>query len=190
MEAKAEAHAIPAGTPNPVLWGKTRLMLRTLLAERFQLSVRREVKEMPVYELVVAKGGPKLQKAGQDCETRAAGCGGFSGNPTRLSGFSVGMDDLASMLSRYSDRPVLDKTEVQGTFDIKLQWNPFAARPQPAEDLPRSASAEAREGRNPDLDWLPTLFTALEQQLGLRLESRKGPVETYVIDHVERPSEN
>jgi uncharacterized protein (TIGR03435 family) len=100
------------------------------------------------------------------------------------------MSDLALMLSAYSDRPVMDKAGVQGVFDIKLQWNPFAARTQPSEDVQRSPQAEAREGRNPDLDSLPTLFTALEQQLGLRLESRKGPVETYVIDHVERPSEN
>jgi uncharacterized protein (TIGR03435 family) len=85
---------------------------------------------------------------------------------------------------------VLDRTGVIGLFDIKLQWNPFAARPQQTEDVPRSPAVEAKEGRQPDLDSLPTLFTALEQQLGLKLEPRKGPVETYVIEHVERPSEN
>jgi bla regulator protein blaR1 len=190
VDAKAEASAIPASASNKVLWEKTRLMLRTLLAERFQLSIRRETKEMPVYELVVAKNGPKLRRSDQDCDASATPCHGFSGNPTRLSGSAVDMSDLALMLSTYSDRPVLDKTGVQGNFDIKLQWNPFAARTQPAEDVQRSPQAEAREGRNPDLDSLPALFNALEQQLGLRFESRKGPVETYVIDHVERPSEN
>jgi bla regulator protein BlaR1 len=190
VDAKAEAGAIPANAPSKVLWEKTRLMLRTLLTERFKLSIRRETKEMPVYELVVAKNGPKLKKADQDCGASATACHGFSGGPRQLSGTAVDMYDLALMLSAYSDRPVLDETGVQGNFDIKLQWNPFAARTQPAEDVQRSPQAEAREGRNPDLDSLPSLFTALEQQLGLRLESRKGPVETYVIDHVERPSEN
>jgi hypothetical protein len=93
---------------------KTRLMLRRLLAERFKLSIRRETKEMPVYELEVARNGLKL--------------------------------DLALMLSSYSDRPVLDKTAVQGVFDLNLQWNPFADRVQSPEAVQRSPQAEAREG--------------------------------------------
>jgi uncharacterized protein (TIGR03435 family) len=100
------------------------------------------------------------------------------------------MYDLALILSSYSDRPVTDRTGIQGLFDLKLQWNPFAARPQAADDIPPSPAAEAREGPRPDLSSLPTLLDALEQQLGLKLESHKGPVEVYVIDHVERPSEN
>lgn len=101
------------------------------------------------------------------------------------------MYDVALILSNYSGgRPVLDKTGIQGLFDIKLQWNPFAGRPQPAEGAPRSPAAEAREGRNPDLESLPTLFTALEEQAGLKLEVRKGQVEIYVIDRVERLAEN
>jgi uncharacterized protein (TIGR03435 family) len=189
VDAKAEASAIPANAPNTVLWEKTRLMLRTLLAERFKLSIRRETKEMPVYELVVAKNGPKLKKADRDCDASATACHGFSGGPRQLSGTAVDMYDLALTLSGFSGRPVLDKTGVQGVFDIKLQWNPFADRTQPAQDVQRSPQAEARE---PSLDpgSLPSLFTALEQQVGLRLELRKGPVETYVIDHAERPTEN
>jgi uncharacterized protein (TIGR03435 family) len=191
IEAKAAANAIPAGTSNKVLWEKTRLMLRTLLADRFKLSIRRETREMPVYELAIANNGPKLQKSEIDCGASHTACHGFSGNPTRLSGTGVDMYDLSLILSSYSDRPVLDKTGVTGLFDIKLQWNPFAGRPQePTDDVPRSPGAEAREGPRPDLASLPTLFTALEQQLRLKLESRKGPVEIYVIDHVERPSGN
>ena len=190
VDAKAEPHAIPAGTTGRVLWEKTRLMLRTLLADRFHLSIRRETKEMPVYELAVAKAGPKLKKTEQVCADSVTACHGFAGNPARLSGAGVDMFDLAGMLSFYSSRPVLDKTALQGLFDIKLQWNPFAGRAPSSEDVPRAPGAEAREGRNPDLDSLPDLSTALEQQLGLKLESRKGPVEIYVIDRVERPSEN
>jgi uncharacterized protein (TIGR03435 family) len=189
IDAKAEASVIPANAPAKVLWEKTRLMLRTLLAERFKLSIRRETREMPVYELILAKNGPKLKKVDQDCDASATACHGFSGGPRQLSGTAVDMYDLALMLSRYSDRPVQDKTGVQGVFDIKLQWNPFADRTQPAQDVQRSPQAEAREPAL-DLGSLPSLFTALEQQLGLRLELRKGPVEAYVIDHVERPSEN
>jgi uncharacterized protein (TIGR03435 family) len=190
IDARASTNAIPAGTSNRVLWEKTRLMLQTLLADRFKLSIRRATKEMPAYQLVVAKNGAKLQKSDRDCDASVTACHGFSGNPTRLSGSSVDMYDLALSLSSYSDRPVIDRTRIQGLFDIKLQWNPFAARPQPADDASRSPAAEAREGRRPDLASLPTLFDALEQQLGLRLESHRGPVEIYIIDRVERPSEN
>jgi uncharacterized protein (TIGR03435 family) len=192
VDARAGANAIPAGTSNRILWEKTRLMLQTLLADRFKLSIRRATKEMPAYQLVVAKNGAKLEKSDRDCDASVTACHGFSGNPTRLSGSGVDMYDLALILSSYSDRPVIDRTGIQGLFDIKLQWNPFAARPQAsaADDVPRSPAAEAREGPRPDFASLPTLFDALERQLGLRLESHKGPVEIYVIDRVERPAEN
>jgi uncharacterized protein (TIGR03435 family) len=190
IDAKAGADAIPAGTSNRVLWEKTRLMLQALLADRFKLSIRRETKEMPAYQLLVAKNGARLQKSDRDCDASVTACHGFSGNPTRLSGSGVDMYDLALILSSYSDRPVIDRSGIQGLFDLKLQWNPFAARPQAADVIPRSPAAEAREGPRPDLASLPTLFDALEQQLGLKLESHKGPVEVYVIDHVERPFEN
>jgi uncharacterized protein (TIGR03435 family) len=190
VEAKAEANSIPIGAPSRELWEKTRLMLRTLLADRFHLAIRRETKEMAVYELVVAKSGSKLKEAHSDCAANTTACHGFSGNPRRLSGAAVDMFDLALMLSNYVDRPVLDKTGVAGLFDVLLQWNPFAGREQSADDIPRSPSAPAREGAMPDAASLPTLFTALEQQLGLKLESRKGSAEIYVIEHVERPSGN
>jgi uncharacterized protein (TIGR03435 family) len=190
IDAKAGANAIPAGTTGRALWEKTRLMLQTLLADRFKLVIRRQTKEMPVYELVVARNGAKLQKSDRDCAESITACHGFSGNPTHLSGSAVDMYDLALILTRYSDRPVIDRTGIQGLFDIKLQWNPFIGRPQTADDSPRSPAAQAREGPRPDLASLPTMFDALEQQLGLKLESRKGPVETYVIEHVERPTDN
>jgi uncharacterized protein (TIGR03435 family) len=85
---------------------------------------------------------------------------------------------------------VLDRTGIQGVFDVKLQWNPFVGRPQPVGDMQPSPAVEAREGRRPDLDSLPTMAQALEQQLGLKLVSEKRPVEVYVIDHIERPSGN
>jgi uncharacterized protein (TIGR03435 family) len=190
IEAKAPAGAIPPGTTGRPLWEKTRLMLRALLADRFQLSVRRESKEMSAYQLVVAKTGPKLQKSDRDCAASEYACHGFSGNPMRLSGTGVDMYDVAMELSSRLGRPVVNHTGVEGIFDIKLQWNPFVGRPQPADDAPRSPAAEARDGPRPDLTSLPNVFDALEQQIGMRLESRKIPIEVYVIERVERPREN
>ncbi|HKA00862.1 MAG TPA: TIGR03435 family protein [Candidatus Solibacter sp.] len=189
VDARAGSDVIPAGTTGAALWEKTRLMLRTLLADRFKLSMRRETKEMSGYQMVVVKSGAKLQKSDRDCSAGATACHGFSGNPTRLSGMGVDMNDLVAALNSFLDRPVVDRTGIEGLFDIKLQWNPFAARPQP-DDAPRNPAAEAREGPRPDIASLPNVFDALEQQLGLRLESRKIPVQIYVIEHVERAREN
>jgi len=190
IEAKPEAGAIPPGAHGRAVWDKTKMMLRTLLAERFHLAIRREDRELPIYELAIAKGGPKLQKSKADCSADYFGCHGFAGNPTHLSGAGVDMADLAGYLTGHADRPVRDHTGIDGVFDIKLQWNPLSSAPPPADDTPRSPDVEKREGPRPDFASLPTLYAALEQQLGLKLEARKGPVDIYVIDHVERPSEN
>jgi uncharacterized protein (TIGR03435 family) len=95
-------------------------MLQSLLIDRFKLSTHRQTKEMSAYQLVVAKNGPKLQKTDRDCDASVTACHGFSGNPTRLSGSGMDIYDLALTLSSYSDRPVIDRTDVQGLFDIKL----------------------------------------------------------------------
>jgi uncharacterized protein (TIGR03435 family) len=189
IDAKAEDGAIPMDAPNRVNWEKTRLMLRALLADRFKLSMHTDSKEIPVYELVVAKNGPKLQESKADCTASAFACHGFSGNPTRLSGTGVDMYDLALILTNYSDRPVIDATGVQGIFDIKMGWNPRVMAAPATDDAPRSPAAVSKEGARPDLDSLPSIFGAVEQ-LGLKLESRKGSVQIYTIDHVERASGN
>jgi uncharacterized protein (TIGR03435 family) len=189
VDAKAEANAVPPGTAPKDLWAKTRLMLRALLADRFHLVMRTESKEMPVYELTVAKGGPKLQRSNLDCGASVNACHGFSGGPRQLTGAGVDSYDLALELSYRSGRLVTDKTGLTGVFDFKLQWNPFADRAQPAEAAQPTAGS-TREGGGRDPGTLPGLATALEEQAGLRLESRKGPVEVYVIERIERPSEN
>jgi bla regulator protein BlaR1 len=189
IEARPTADAIPPNTPTRLVWQKTREMLRTLLAERFKLSIKTVTKEVPIYELVPAKGGAKLIKSAQDCDASAVACHGFSGNPTRLSGRGIDMYDLALMLTGHAGRPVRDKTGIQGVFDIQLHWNPFAGR-TPAEEPERPAQASGREGVNPELASLPALIPALREQVGLTLESRKGPVEMFVIERVERPSDN
>jgi uncharacterized protein (TIGR03435 family) len=135
--------------------------LRKLLVDRFQLVIQRDIKQLPVYALVIAKSGPKLQES-EDGKSR------MSGKRGSLSGKGVEIPRLASRLSDRVGRPVIDKTGLTGRYNFELQWTP--------------------EGAQSDNG--PSLFTALPEQLGLRLESEKGPVEMFVIDRVERPSEN
>ena len=191
VDAKPADGAIPPGLQGRALWDKTRTMLRALLADRFHLEIRTESKEMPLYEISVTKSGPKLTKSTRDCSADIWACHGFSGNPRRLSGMGVDMADLASILTGYAGRPVLDKTGISGVFDILLQWNVSYGRQQTTQTTDETPRPPSRyEGAMPENDSLPDLATALDRQLGLKLESRKGPVDTYVIERVERPSEN
>jgi uncharacterized protein (TIGR03435 family) len=179
-----------------------RPLLQTLLEDRFKLMVHREKKDMPVYALMVAKGGPKLPAAKEGGCTvfgpntpppppPAPGqlppilCGGFLRAPNLLQAGKVTITQLVNVLSDVLGRPVIDKTEFTGTFDVKLDFTPegttFGAEgfgPPPG-------------GLAPGFDTSgPSIFTALQEQLGLRLESQKGPGEILVIDHAEKASEN
>jgi bla regulator protein blaR1 len=140
-----------------------KLMLQSLLATRFQLTFRRETRELPVYELVVAKGAPKLHKV------EKAGLGLGLGE-TRLNGRGATMATLAASLSDKVGRVVRDKTGLTGYYEFTLTWAPEGA---PADDRPQ-----------------PDLFTAVQEQLGLKLEPAKGPVEVLTVDHAAKPSEN
>jgi len=158
---------------------KTRLAMRALLADRFKLTLHSEQKELPLYALVVGKNGPKIQEAKREARSDD---GGFRWGQGRISGQMVSLSDLADILSGVLKRPVADKTELKGLFDLKLNWTPDGYRPR------EGGSPNPNEPR-PDPDG-PTIFTAIQEQLGLRLESRKGPVEILVIDRVEKPAEN
>jgi bla regulator protein blaR1 len=166
-----------------------RERLRALLAERFQLTLHRETKEQSVYALVVAKGGPKLQQS--DAKEGTGPKGMMRMGRGELSGQGVALQMLTQSLSNQLGRPVIDRTELKGNFDFKLQWTPdpgqsgggpfgpFGGAPPPGADAPPPPDPNG-----------PSIFTALQEQLGLRLESQKGPVEILVIDKVEKPSEN
>jgi bla regulator protein BlaR1 len=168
--------------------------LQTLLRDRFNLTIHRETKELPVYELTVAKGGPKLRPP--NCVQREAGdfavapgkyCGLIGGSMAsgRLQGSGTTMANLANFLSSRLSRTVNDKTGITGEFDLQLTFTPD--RPTvPSPDVPGPRPAEGAAAA----DLGPDIFTAMQEQLGLKLESAKGPVEILVIDHVERPSEN
>jgi uncharacterized protein (TIGR03435 family) len=146
-------------------------MLLPLLTDRFQLKTHIEVKTLPVYELVVAKGGAKL-KLSTD-QTPNGGDINTNGGRTqiKITAWRAPLDSVAKALSNSLDRPVINKTGIAGNFDLNLLW-----------------SKDDSSDPNPDAP--PTIFTAIQEQLGLKLEPAKGPVETLVVDHAEMPSEN
>ena len=176
-------------------------MLQALLADRFQLMFHRETKELPIYALVVAnkdaKLGPKLTESKEGGCTPfdptkpppppqpgkpSTMCGGMMMGPDRMSTTSAPIADLIPMLSRILGRTVVDKTGLTGKYDISMEWTPDESQAiRFSPDGPRPPPSDPTG---------PTIFTALQEQLGLKLESQKGPVEILVIDHVERPSEN
>ncbi|MGA3203761.1 MAG: TIGR03435 family protein [Bryobacteraceae bacterium] len=145
-----------------------RLMLQTLLKERFQMTLHFEQREMTHYELVIGKNGPKLKES-------TVGPGEATGT-ARLDGIRsnrMQMNRLAALLSRTTRMPVLDKTGLTGFYQFDLRYANEVS-PKPEED-PAG----------------PSVFTAVQEQLGLKLESKKGPVEVLVVDRAERiPVEN
>jgi uncharacterized protein (TIGR03435 family) len=158
-----------------------RARLQALLAERFQLTLHRETKEQTVYALVVGKNGSKLPESdGKQSEGRRMMMG-----RGQVNGHGVPLSMLANVLSNQVGRPVIDRTGLTGNFDIKLEWTPDPGQAGPFGPLPPGVDAPPPPDPNG-----PSLFTALGEQLGLRLESQKGPVEVLVIDKVEKPSEN
>jgi uncharacterized protein (TIGR03435 family) len=153
-------------------------MVQTLLEDRFRLKFHRETKELPVFALVIAKNGPKLKPTKpEDDATRSSK--GFQGGRGELTGLSANMGGLASRLSTLLGTIVIDRTGLTGKYDFKLQWAPDTMPPPRTPDEP---VAEHPPG--------PSLLTAVQEQLGLRLETQKGPVTIIVIDSVERPSAN
>jgi uncharacterized protein (TIGR03435 family) len=167
--------------------------LQTLLRDRFHLTIHRETRELPIYELTVAKGGPKLQQP--KCVQREPGdftiapgkyCGLMGGAMASgwLQASGTTIANLANYLSRMLSRTVVDKTGIAGEFDFQLTFTPDASTPSPDAAGPRPAGGAAAADLGPDI------YTAMQEQLGLKLESAKGPVEVLVIDRVERPTEN
>ena len=146
-----------------------RKMMQALLAQRFKLQLHRETRQMPIYALVVAKGGPKIHPV-EIAQNRTSGAVG------RLDAYGITIQKLADLLARLAGAQVVDATELKGTFDFTLQW-------VPDESLKGPVVGDGSSG--------PSIYTALQEQLGLKLESRKGPVEVLVVDHVEKtPTEN
>jgi uncharacterized protein (TIGR03435 family) len=158
-------------------------MLRKLLAERFNLTFHLEEKEFSIYTLTVARGGPKLMEAAPTSLPEGAPLPYFLLSPqgAKLTARSATMFEVAWAMQRTAvDRPVVDKTGLSGRYDIDLEWTPDETQ------FPANKLAFEGEAEHPN----PDLFTAMQAQLGLRLEATKGPIATLVIDRVTRPTEN
>ncbi len=151
-------------------------MQQSLLADRFQLKAHFETREVPVYELVLAKGGSKLKEA----DPAKHGFGTRS-NGLRGSATIHNLIDVLECSPDVGGREVIDKTGLSGTYDFSLTWTPLqtAAAPGGESGSPPSPDAEGA-----------SLFTAIEEQLGLKLVPSKDPGQVLVVDHIEKPSEN
>jgi uncharacterized protein (TIGR03435 family) len=167
-----ERYSIIAKASGPAPQEKIMEMLQTLLAERFKLVFHREAKEMPVYTLVVAKGGLKIKEDTGEGATQVDG-----GDGGELVFERVSMDILAGVVRRSVDRPVINDTGVKGAYSFKLAWTEDKRIGPGAVEASDPADA-------------PSVFTALQERLGLKLEARRVPVEVLVLDRVERPAEN
>ena len=204
-----------AGDPNATR-DQIFLMLRSLLEERFQLKTHREMRELPVYNLAVSRGGSKLKPTkeggclmptpGQRMPPPAPGqeivpCGSpmiaMRPGGMLIRGGKVPMPEFVRILSMLMGRPVVDRTGVTEPFDVRLEFTPdeslsgtplggppLNGGPQPPPSLPGAPAPAADPGAPPNI------LVAIQEQLGLKLEATKGPVEVLVIDHVERPAEN
>ena len=152
------------------------LMLQTLLADRFQLVFHREQRAVPGYRMVLAKGSLRAQASVPDHDS----IGRSQRGSIQAEGYTL--TQLALKLAEVLQQPVLDATSVAGKFDLKLQWTPD-------DMLARPPSAETRPGNPRELGGL-SVFAALQEQLGLKLEPAKVPTEVLIIDSAEKPSEN
>jgi len=177
IQTKAEENATPA---------QVNEMLQTLLGDRFQLKYHKETRELPVYELVVAKNGSKLKETRPDGPPVAGPRGESLGRGAmvigrgQLAGSGMTMAQLSTMLANNLGRTVIDKTGLTGNYDVTLSWTPelgqggnLGAAPPPPADPDAATSS---------------IFTAIHEQLGLKIDSGKGPVEVYVIERVEKPT--
>lgn len=184
INARLEEADLPAWQNPATQKQMFHTLLEALLAQRCKLVVHREMRERPVYDLVIAKNGPKLQKAASTSladigakHPEAGAVPGASGmfalgRDNSVALYGVSLRTLATLLSNRAGRPVVDKTGLTGLYDIHLD------PPQPSPD-----AVDTPDGGS-------SIFTTLQEQLGLKLESAKEPVEILVIDSIDRPSEN
>jgi uncharacterized protein (TIGR03435 family) len=190
INAKAEG--------NPSVRTMTGPMMRVLLEEYFHLKIHQQMAEGPVFFLRVANGGPKLRPfvegsctphdasapnplpPGQNyCKNNMSGS-----SPASIEAQGATLEDFSTMLFAILGRPVTNKTGIAGRFDMRIEFS------REGTTLSRLRSTEPADGRSPVSDPIGSIFTVLQEQLGLRLEPAKGQVETFVIDHIERPAGN
>lgn len=178
MKAEKFDLVIQPNLPGRPSSAQMRSIVQQLLADRFTLGFHHGQKELPVYRLVAAKGGPKLAPSTKDEQASNTAAVGFA--PGRMQVSNATLGEFASLMQRYVrlDRPIVDHTEIPGKYDFKLDWTPDFSQ---------------LDGSPPQMktdNTAPSLYTAIQEQLGLKLEAAKEPADVFVIDRVERPSEN
>lgn len=158
-------------------------LMQAVLADRFHLKVHHETKTLPMYDLLLAKGGLRMKAnppvpppadAGNDPEA-AKPRGMMTMGPGMIKGENLPMTSIVGQLSSALESTVVDKTGLTGTFDFDLKWTPDDAGP-------------SKEGGSTEAN--VSIFTAVQEQMGLKLQPTRGPVDTLVIDHAEQPSQN
>jgi uncharacterized protein (TIGR03435 family) len=167
-----EWYDVNAKAAEPASEERMRAMLQSLLAQRFSLVSHVDTRSLPIYLMAVAKNGPKIKPVESEDTPK------YFPQRRGLRAVHITMQMLAERLSDKLDRPVTDTTGLRGAYDIKLEWAPdetVSTSPDPAAVA---------------VDLGPAIFTAIQEQLGLKLEPAKGPVEMFVIDRIERPSQN
>ena len=160
---------IVAKTQVPAPGDQMKLMLQALLADRFHLAIRRENRSISIFALVAAKGGPKFHESEGDGKME------LKPLPAGVVARFATMEDLANLLAGRLETPVVDQTGLKGRYDFTIDVSSFVgdpAKPGPVQDM------------------AAVLVTALQEQLGLRLESKKGPVDMLIVEGAARPSEN
>lgn len=208
IEARAEEGSIPkqTGMPDPNTPDPMALRLQSLLEDRFELKLHRDRKELPVYELAIGKGGSKMRLSEDQTPFQPAERGAPPPQPLQpggqmprfsmrigrgnLEAVAVDFANVVQALSQIVGRTVADKTGLKGLYDVKLQWTPevgaVGGPGGPGGPAPL-AGAEAAAPQDPNG---PSIFTAVQEQLGLKLDSAKGQVDVLVIDSVQKPTEN
>ena len=184
IEAKAPANVLVSGLSEGEQRRRVQGMMRRLLADHFKLVMRVEQKEMTVYALTVASGGPNLKQstiAEKDCvfdSGNPESCHTFApGRGHPLNATAINMDDLAHYIENWTDLPVVNRTGLRGLFAVETAgWRPMVLPPPPPGNAPAAR-----------FDDLPTIFTVL-RTLGLALERQKATVPVYRVEHIERPT--
>jgi uncharacterized protein (TIGR03435 family) len=180
IKSKDPHYDVVAQAPAGATREQALLMLQALLAERFKLALHHEQREVQHLELVIGKNGPKIKPSAADAKPSATNNGGRINNPL------MSMPTLALLLSRFERQTILDATGLKGNYEVKLEWTLDAVRNTPPrpDGAPIMFNGESAGAR-------PSLASALQEQLGLRLESRKSPIDVLVVDRAEKtPSEN
>ncbi|HXR96848.1 MAG TPA: TIGR03435 family protein [Terriglobales bacterium] len=188
--AASARYDVIATTATPVPENQILALLRPLLAEQFKLASHFENRSLPIYALVVGGSSPKLQVAATAVPFKSWSWPGGA----HVEG-SGDLADFCAALSRWSDRPVVDASGLAGNYSFKLEWQPTDPN-APASSLTRADAAPVTipKGARPSVaaaagdlaPGLPSLFSAVQETLGLKLEARKGPLPVLVVDHLER----